>query len=123
MGPRSSEWARQAIERGGGQAVGIDESPLGLVWTDSRAIDALRATLDSHPGIWWVQLPLAGVERIVAAGVVDCERQWTSAKGAYAEPVAEHALALLLGMSVLSVSYPTWNPWIQPWLWDALDNL
>jgi phosphoglycerate dehydrogenase-like enzyme len=96
VGPRPSEWARQAIERGGGQAVGIDESPLGLVWTDSRAIDALRATLDSHPGIWWVQLPLAGVERIVAAGVVDRERQWTSAKGAYAEPVAEHALALLL---------------------------
>jgi phosphoglycerate dehydrogenase-like enzyme len=32
----------------------------------------------------------------LAAGVVDRERQWTSAKGAYAEPVAEHALALLL---------------------------
>ena len=30
---------------------------------------------------------------------------------------------LLLAISVLSVSYPTWNPWTQPWLWDALENL
>jgi hypothetical protein len=29
--------------------------------------------------------------------------------------------AALLGLSVLSVSYPTWNPWTQPWLWDALE--
>ncbi len=29
--------------------------------------------------------------------------------------------ALLLGFSVLSVSYPTWNPWTQPWLWDAIE--
>ncbi|HVU90018.1 MAG TPA: hypothetical protein VHD36_21985 [Pirellulales bacterium] len=31
------------------------------------------------------------------------------------------AAAALLGLSVLSVSYPTWNPWTQPWLWDALE--
>jgi phosphoglycerate dehydrogenase-like enzyme len=43
-----------------------------------------------------VQLPQAGVETVVEAGVIDRHRQWTSAKGAYAEPVAEHALALLL---------------------------
>ena len=23
---------------------------------------------------------------------------------------------VLLGLSVLSASYPTWNPWTQPWL-------
>jgi phosphoglycerate dehydrogenase-like enzyme len=39
---------------------------------------------------------MAGIERIAESGVLDHERQWTSAKGAYAEPVAEHALALLL---------------------------
>jgi phosphoglycerate dehydrogenase-like enzyme len=33
---------------------------------------------------------------MVEAGVVDRQRRWTSAKGAYAEPVAEHAVALLL---------------------------
>ena len=30
---------------------------------------------------------------------------------------------LLLGFSVLSVSYPTWNPWTQPWLWNFLTYL
>jgi phosphoglycerate dehydrogenase-like enzyme len=33
---------------------------------------------------------------VAEAGVLDRRRRWTSAKGAYAEPVAEHALALLL---------------------------
>lgn len=26
--------------------------------------------------------------------------------------------AVLLSMSVLSASYPTWNPWVQPWLYN-----
>ena len=39
---------------------------------------------------------MAGVERMAAAGILDPGRIWTSAKGAYAEPVAEHALALAL---------------------------
>lgn len=32
------------------------------------------------------------------------------------------ALAMLL-VSVLSASYPTWNPWTHPWLWDFLRYL
>ncbi len=28
---------------------------------------------------------------------------------------------LLLGLSVLSVSYPAWNPWRHPWLYNLLD--
>jgi phosphoglycerate dehydrogenase-like enzyme len=39
---------------------------------------------------------MAGIERVAQAGVLDRQRRWTSAKGSYAEPVAEHALALLL---------------------------
>ena len=27
---------------------------------------------------------------------------------------------LLLAVSVVSVSYPTWNPWTHPWIYDAL---
>jgi hypothetical protein len=26
--------------------------------------------------------------------------------------------AALLSFSVLSASYPTWNPWVQPWLYN-----
>lgn len=29
---------------------------------------------------------------------------------------------VLLGLSVLSVSYPTWNPWVHPWLLDFLES-
>jgi phosphoglycerate dehydrogenase-like enzyme len=36
------------------------------------------------------------VEAVAATGLFDTGRLWTSAKGAYAEPVAEHALMLAL---------------------------
>jgi phosphoglycerate dehydrogenase-like enzyme len=96
VAPGEAAWAADAIRRGGGEPVGLDEEPSGLVWTDAGAVAELRGTLRAHPGISWVQLPMAGVERVAEAGVLDHRRQWTSAKGAYAEPVAEHALALLL---------------------------
>ena len=95
VGPGPADWAAEAIRRGGGEVVSLNGDPAGLVWTDARA-DGLREVLAACPGIGWVQLPQAGVERVVGAGVIDRHRRWTSAKGAYAEPVAEHALALLL---------------------------
>ncbi len=56
--------------------------------------------LDAHPGVGWVQLPWAGVDAF--AGVLrrfaGDGRVWTSAKGAYAQPVAEHALMLALAV-------------------------
>ena len=30
---------------------------------------------------------------------------------------------VLLTLSVMSASYPTWNPWTQPWLWNFLTYL
>jgi phosphoglycerate dehydrogenase-like enzyme len=96
VGPRPAGWAAEAIRRGGAEPVALDQDAEGLVWTDGGAMDSLRAVLAGQPGISWVQLPQAGIERAVQAGVIDHQRRWTSAKGAYAEPVAEHALALLL---------------------------
>lgn len=46
------------------------------------------------PSVRWVQLPSAGIESMVE--LVDETRTWTCAKGSYARPVAEHALALAL---------------------------
>src|SRR6516162_1528133 len=96
VAPIAAAWAVDAIRRGGGEPVRLDQGPAGLVWTDPGAVEELRDVLRAYPQISWVQLPMAGVERMAEAGVLDRRRQWTSAKGAYAEPVAEHALALLL---------------------------
>jgi phosphoglycerate dehydrogenase-like enzyme len=96
VAPEKAAWAVDAVRQGGGEPVDLDQDPVGLVWTAPGAVEELRAVLRAHPKISWVQLPMAGVERMAEAGVFDHQRQWTSAKGSYAEPVAEHALALLL---------------------------
>jgi phosphoglycerate dehydrogenase-like enzyme len=83
----------EAITAGGGSVVGVEDAE-ALVWTDPFAAGALSALLAEAPGIRWVQLPFAGVDAFL--GVLDRERVWTSTKGAYSEPVAEHALALSL---------------------------
>ena len=96
VGPQPTPWVDEAIAKGGGETVAVEDGPDGLVWVEVKAARNLRDFLSLHPGIGWVQLPLAGVEDLFAGGVIDRHRQWTSAKGAYAEPVAEHALALTL---------------------------
>jgi phosphoglycerate dehydrogenase-like enzyme len=89
------DYIRDAVRDGGGQVADV-ESATGLIWTDTDAPDDLRSLLDTNDQIAWVQLPWAGVEPYAEAGVFDTQRQWTSGKGVYAEPVAEHALALTL---------------------------
>ncbi|HLI02033.1 MAG TPA: D-isomer specific 2-hydroxyacid dehydrogenase family protein [Acidimicrobiales bacterium] len=90
-------WARQAVTDAGGLAVSLaDPDPDALVWVPGGSIDELGEALARHPGLRWIQLPFAGVERVAAAGLFDSDRSWTCAKGSYAEPVAEHALLLAL---------------------------
>lgn len=50
----------------------------------------------------WIVVMLPAVDRMAA-------RRWLRALG-----------LLLLALSVLSASYPTWNPWTHPWLMDLL---
>ena len=91
-------WARDAVRAGGGELADPAEAQ-ALVWTATGGGDdpaRLRALLDQHPAIRWVQLPWAGVESYARAKVFDHDRRWTSGKGVYARPVAEHALALAL---------------------------
>lgn len=80
-----------AITGAGGTLVGPADAE-ALVWTDPADAGGLAALLDGNPRVTWVQLPFAGVDRF--AGLFDDGRTWTSTKGAYSEPVAEHALAL-----------------------------
>jgi phosphoglycerate dehydrogenase-like enzyme len=96
IGPKSAAFAEDAVRAGGGIPVKVDEPADALVWLSAHDMDCLKEVLEDRPNLRWVQLPFAGVEKAVEAGVIDSERQWTCAKGSYAEPVAEHALALAL---------------------------
>lgn len=106
VGPRPASFAVDAVESGGGRVaeVGGAELPDALVWLDPADVDGLVTALEAAPGLRWVQLPFAGVDPVAGRGVLDQRRLWTSAKGAYAEPVAEHALLLALaGLRQLKV--------------------
>jgi phosphoglycerate dehydrogenase-like enzyme len=96
VGPFPSEFATDAVRDGGGEVVELTDRPDSLVWLDPGDVAGLTTWLAEVPDARWVQLPFAGVERVAAAGLLDDARIWTCAKGAYAEPVAEHALALAL---------------------------
>jgi phosphoglycerate dehydrogenase-like enzyme len=91
VAPGDAGLLRKAVVEGGGTLVEPDLAR-ALVWTDPSDAQGLAALLERAPGVRWVQLPFAGVDAFGA--VLDGDRTWTSAKGAFAEPVAEHALAL-----------------------------
>ncbi len=96
VGPGPAPFAAEAITDGGGSVVAITEEPEALVWLDPHDSVALADVLAAAGTVRWVQLPMAGIERVTGHGLLDHDRIWTSAKGAYAEPVAEHALTLAL---------------------------
>lgn len=85
----------EAVEAGGGEIVDVAEAE-ALVWADAADAGGLAEVLDEHPDIAWVQLPWAGIEPYVDVVRAHADRTWSCAKGVYAEPVAEHALALAL---------------------------
>ena len=96
IGPAHRESTVRAVRAGGGEVVPAGPGASALVWLDPADMSGLRAALAATPDARWVQLPFAGIERVAAAGLLDPARTWTCAKGAYAEPVAEHALMLAL---------------------------
>ena len=96
--PKESATFRGAVEAGGGVVAPVGADTRGLMWLSSGRAEELAAVLREHPGIGWIQLPWAGVDAFSGVIAAHPERVWTSAKGAYAEPVAEHALLLALAL-------------------------
>jgi len=110
--PRAGYLA-EAVRAGGGRVVDPGEAEV-LVWTDHADDAGLAAVLDEHPHLRWVQLPWAGIEPHLAVVRAHAERTWTCGKGVYAEPVAEHALALgLAGLRGLD-RYARAGRWTAP---------
>ena len=100
--PMQTEAFIQAVADGGGDVQPLGPDTRGVVWLSEKRADELQELLDQHPAVEWVQLPWAGVDAFseVLARLATREETKrpvvTSAKGAYSEPVAEHALALVL---------------------------
>jgi phosphoglycerate dehydrogenase-like enzyme len=124
--PASQPEYEAAIFAGGGVYSEAIEGATGLVWTDSQNVSGLAVTLAAEPAIAWVQLPFAGTDNFVplfdellASGR---DISFTSAKGAYREPVAEHALmlALALGRAIPErVAAKTWGRKFAMSMFDA----
>jgi len=109
--PTSPEWVRDAVIAGGGHiAEPADAS--AIVWSAARNASGLREILDAHGHLEWVQVPFAGIENFVP--ILDDDRIWTCGKGVYAEPVAEHALALALAGMRHVAGYSRASKWTGP---------
>ena len=107
----SPAWISEAVLAGGG-IISDPSEATAAVWTAARDADGLRAFLEAHSHLEWVQVPFAGVERFLP--VIDDSRIWTCGKGVYAEPVAEHALALALAGLRNVAEYARAKTWTGP---------
>jgi phosphoglycerate dehydrogenase-like enzyme len=110
-------WIADSIHAGGGTVVAAAEVPDAdvLVWADPLNVTELDVLLKTTATrVQWVQLPYAGVEPFADVIAHNAQLVWTCAKGVYAEPVAEHALTLLLaGLRGLG-EYARATTWLPP---------
>ena len=109
MEPKSFPEYLQAVADTGGQVVPLSKEVRALIWLDYSAPCALAEILDANPQIEWVQLPFAGVDAF--SQIIKRPIRFTSAKGSYREPVAEHALALSLALMRIIPERVRTNTW------------
>ena len=103
-----------AVVEAGGQLTDPADARL-LVWTDPQDADGLQQVLADAPQIEVVQLLWAGVEAFAELGLFDDGRTWACGKGVYADPVAEHALTLLLALARGLPDRVTARSWGPQW--------
>lgn len=111
--PKSGRYEslEEAVAAAGGKVVALSEAE-ALVWADPAESASMGPTVAANPKLQWIALPYAGIENFI--DFLDADRIWTAAKGVYARPVAEHALALgLAGLRNL-VGYSRTTGWSEP---------
>lgn len=105
---------RNALTDAGATIGELGEDTRGLFFLDYFRAHELAGILESHPNIEWVQLPYAGVDAFAETIATYGDRVlFTSAKGAYSEPVAEHALGLTIAANkefCMRARAKTWGP-------------
>jgi len=106
IGPAAPEHLVEAVAEGGGTLVELEQAE-GVVWVGQP--DELP---ELPASVKWVQLQSAGIESWVERVRATPGVTFTTAAGAYAAQVAEHALALLLA-GVRGI-----NQYARAWSWD-----
>jgi len=105
------DWVRDAVCSAGARVSNYQDAT-GLIWVSHDDVAGLDAVLRECPHINWVQIPFSGVETFIP--IINNDRVWTCGKGVYAEPVAEHALGLILaGLRNIGV-YAQETSWTRP---------
>ncbi|MFD2079046.1 Phosphoglycerate dehydrogenase [Actinopolymorpha cephalotaxi] len=94
VGPQQLPELLEAVKTAGGEVVDDPAQAEALVWWGGSP-DQFKDV--DHDGIKWVQLPSAGIESWFRAGIFTSGKVYTCAVGSYADGVAEHTLALMLG--------------------------
>jgi phosphoglycerate dehydrogenase-like enzyme len=106
-------WMLDAAVAGGAQLVPLDHADT-VVWgggtVPPERLGELIAAHGDH--LAWVQLPWAGVEPYLE--LLDHDRLWTCAKGAYGDDVAEMALTMMLAGLRGVVDYARADTWRGP---------
>lgn len=92
VGPLARPDIEEAVRTAGGAVASHDKAD-AIIWTGDEP-ELLRSLL--HPRVRWVHFSAAGVDTWFSAGVMDGDRIWTASKGVAAQPIAEHALCLML---------------------------
>ena len=100
--PKRFQPYEDAVIAAGGVPCGIAPDVEAVIWTNYADPEGLHRLIEANPQLRWVQLPFAGVDafaKVIADPALRSRNLvFTSAKGSYREPVAEHALALCLAL-------------------------
>ncbi|MBX0298910.1 hydroxyacid dehydrogenase [Cryobacterium sp. 1639] len=98
MLPEPAPLFAAAVEQAGGVLAPLSDATRAIIWLSYARAGEIDDVLEKNPQVGWLQLPWAGVDAFsdVLSRHQRDDLLVTSAKGAYAQPVAEHALALLL---------------------------
>jgi len=113
VGPQADPDTVAAVSAAGATVVD-DVLDAEMVVLTGGGAAALRE-LD-HPGLRHVQLPGAGVEKLISDGALRRGVTYLSAVGAYGPACAEHALALMLALARRLDEY------VQGRRWDRVDG-
>ncbi len=97
IAPHSNAAYEAAVLAAGGQVAPLGPDVAAMIWTDYSKPHELDETVRANPQLEWVQLPFAGVDAFQQS--LNLPVTFTSAKGSYRRPVAEHALTLCLALA------------------------